>query len=132
MKVGHIVKALVDKVWKIFGVPEQIVSDNANHFNSRMKKDMCFEWGIKHTNTSPHYPCPNIVERVKKNVKTTLRIFHSNDHCSWDINLPDLSLAFNSVTHSATSFTPSIVFLGRELPSPLLNVGNSIRGPRNG
>ncbi|KAJ8873872.1 hypothetical protein PR048_024708 [Dryococelus australis] len=89
MKARHIVKALVDKVWKFFEASEQIVSDNASYFNYRKMKDLCFD----------------------------------NDHRNWDMNLPDLSLAFNSDTHNATGFTPSKVFLGRELSSPLLNVG---------
>ncbi|KAJ8896597.1 hypothetical protein PR048_001941, partial [Dryococelus australis] len=81
-------------------------------------KDECFEWGIKHINSSPHCLCPNIIERVNKNFKTAVRIFHCNHHRSWVMNHPDLSLAFYYVSHSAKGFRP----VNRKLTSPLLNV----------
>ncbi|KAJ8885919.1 hypothetical protein PR048_012125 [Dryococelus australis] len=45
MEAHNIVKVLFDSVWKTFGSPEQIVSDNASYFNSRVIKDMCFVLG---------------------------------------------------------------------------------------
>ncbi|KAJ8894240.1 hypothetical protein PR048_006852 [Dryococelus australis] len=115
MKVGNISKVLIDRVWKIFGGSELLISDNASYFNSRIIKDMCFELGVKHVNMSPYYPCPNLVEWVNKNIKVALRIFHNSEQHGWNLNISELSLAFNSVPQSK-------VFLGRELPSPLLNI----------
>ncbi|KAJ8888810.1 hypothetical protein PR048_008302 [Dryococelus australis] len=102
MKANNVVKALVHRAWKVFGSPEQ--------------------WGIKHVNTSPYYPCPNLVERLNKNVKVALHIFHNSDQHHWDTNLPELNITFNSAPHNTTGYAPSKVFLGREPSLPLLNV----------
>ncbi|KAJ8886406.1 hypothetical protein PR048_012617 [Dryococelus australis] len=90
--------------------------------HSRVIKDLCFECGVKHIPMSSYYPCPNIVERVNINVKVALHIFHNNDQRGWDRNLPELCLTFNSVPHSAMGFSQCKIFLGKELPVPLLNV----------
>ncbi|KAJ8876560.1 hypothetical protein PR048_021005 [Dryococelus australis] len=59
---------------------------------------MCFEWGMKHINTSQYYPCPILDERVNKNVKVALSIFHSEDQKNWDQYISELSLSFNLFT----------------------------------
>ncbi|KAJ8876857.1 hypothetical protein PR048_021304 [Dryococelus australis] len=100
MKAGNIAKALINKAWQIFADQEQIITDNSIY----MRLKTCFEWGVKHINTSPYYPCPNIVECVNEKVKLGSKS-------------PEKSLAFNS-----TGFSQCKVFLGHELPVPLLNV----------
>ncbi|KAJ8885664.1 hypothetical protein PR048_011862 [Dryococelus australis] len=77
---------------------------------------------MKHVNTSPYYPCPNLVERINNNAKLALSMFHSVDQRSWDDDLPELNLALNSISHSATGFSPNKVFFGRELPLAILSV----------
>ncbi|KAJ8885479.1 hypothetical protein PR048_011677 [Dryococelus australis] len=92
MKAGNIVKALVDRVWSIFGGHETMISDNATYLNSRL---VSWGGGGKHIKTSPFYHCPNLVERVNKNIKVGFRIFHTVFH--------------------------QVKFLRHEFPSPLLN-----------
>ncbi|KAJ8885492.1 hypothetical protein PR048_011690 [Dryococelus australis] len=108
MKAGNIVKTLVDCVWKIFGSPEQLVSDKASYFNSRILKDICFEWEMKHINTCPYYPFPNLVDRVNKNVKVALSIFHNHGHHCCDQNIWELSLVFNSIPHATTGMRSAV------------------------
>ncbi|KAJ8878277.1 hypothetical protein PR048_018854 [Dryococelus australis] len=123
MKATYITKALIDCIWKMFGGgAEQLVSDNTSYFLSKLFKGISFEWRIKRITTNPYYPCQNLVERVDKDVKVALSIFHSHVHWSWDENMAELNLTFNSVPHSTTGFSPSKVFLGCELPSTLLNI----------
>ncbi|KAJ8893380.1 hypothetical protein PR048_005971 [Dryococelus australis] len=63
-----------------------------------------------------------LVDRFKKSIKVPIRIFHNVDQRRWDSNLPELNMALNSAPNNSTSFSPSKVFLGRELSHPLLNV----------
>ncbi|KAJ8871626.1 hypothetical protein PR048_027953 [Dryococelus australis] len=107
---------------EIFGGPELLISDYASYFNSQIIKYMCFEWGVRHVNMIPYYPSPNLVECVNKNVMLALSIFHNSDQCGWDLNISQLSLAFNLVPHRTTGFSPIKVFLVGELPSHLLNI----------
>jgi transposase InsO family protein len=46
------VKALQERIFSSFSVPEVIVSDNARCFTSREFRNFCFESGIKHVTTS--------------------------------------------------------------------------------
>jgi hypothetical protein len=110
---------LVERFFSAFGVPQCIVSDNAAVFKSKVFYDLCFSWGIKHVTTSPYYPQANQVERFNRNLKVALAIYHHAQHTNWDVNLPSLTLAFNSAWHESTATTPASLFLGRDLNHPL-------------
>jgi len=48
-----------------------------------------------------------------------LKIFHHESQDTWDKDLPWLAFAFNSALHESTRTTPDLLFLGREIKSPL-------------
>ncbi|KAJ8883960.1 hypothetical protein PR048_015816, partial [Dryococelus australis] len=77
-------------------------------------QNTCFGWAIKHVDTSPYYTCPNLVERVNKNVKS-LSAFspHKNN-----INGINRWL----IENSASRFSPSKLLLCYGLSQPLLNM----------
>jgi hypothetical protein len=58
-------------------------------------------------------------ERVNRNLKAALKIFHNESQTRWDEDLPLLSVAFNTAMHESTKSTPDVLFLGRELMCPL-------------
>lgn len=113
------VKLLTNHIFSHYGFPEFIVSDNVSTFKSRQIADMCIGFGIKHIFTSPYNPSANNVERVNKNLKVAMRIYHNNDNKTWDENLHWFQVAFNSARHESTGQTPASLFLGRELNHPL-------------
>jgi transposase InsO family protein len=102
-----------------FGTPRQLVSDNAKVFRCKLFKDLCFRWGIFHITTTPYYPQGSLVERVNRNLKSALKIYHSKAQDKWDVGLPWLATAFNTAHHESTRFTPDVLFLGREIKGPL-------------
>jgi transposase InsO family protein len=79
-----------------YGTPVSVVTDNATVFRSKLVKDMCFRWGIKHITTTPYYPQGSLAERVNRNLKAAFKIFHHNSQDAWDEDLPWLSVAFNT------------------------------------
>jgi hypothetical protein len=93
----------------------QLVSDNAKVFRCKLFKDLCFRWGILHITTTPYYPQGSLAERVNCNLKSALKIYHSNSQDKWDVGLPWLATAFNTAVHKSTRFTPDVLFLGREI-----------------
>ncbi|KAG8237625.1 hypothetical protein J437_LFUL017875 [Ladona fulva] len=99
-----------------------MVSDNATAFRAEVFKNMCFSYGVKHIFTSTYYPCPNIAERVHRNLRFALTAFTQENHATWDQFLGDLSFAFNTATHEGTGYTPCKLFFGRDIPHPLNNV----------
>ena len=116
-------KEVVEILWKryfpAFGFPEKVVTDNAAVFRSKLFYDGCFEWGIGQVKTSPYYPQGSQMERFNRNLKAALTIYHHDDQEKWDENLHTLQLAFNTAWHEATGATPALLFLGRELRTPL-------------
>jgi hypothetical protein len=113
------VNALTKNVFSVFGFPKFLVSDNVPNMKSRLIADMCLEYGIQHIQTSPYYPPPSHAERVNKNLKVALRIFHSQNQQSWDQNIHWFQLAFNTAIHESLQATPASLFFGRELQTPL-------------
>jgi hypothetical protein len=102
-----------------FGTPGCIVTDNARVFCCKAFKDLCFRWGIHHVTTTPYYPQGSLAERVNRNLKSALKIFHHKAQLTWDEDLPWLSMAFNSAVHDSTKITTDKLFLGRDLGCPL-------------
>ena len=57
----------------MFGVPAEVVSDNDPQFSGKPFKDMCAEWNIRHTTSSPRYPRSNgLAERMVRTVKSLI------------------------------------------------------------
>jgi len=80
---------------------------------------MCFRWGVDHLTTTPYYTQSSLAERVNRNLKSALKIYHHESQNLWDDNLPWLGLGFNTSVHESTCSTPDVLFLGREMRSPL-------------
>jgi hypothetical protein len=102
-----------------YGTPKFVVTDNARVFCCRLFRDLCFRWGVKHLTTTPYYPQASLAERVNRNLKSALKVFHHSSQKIWDEDLPWISMAFNTATHESTQATPDTLFLGRALRSPL-------------
>jgi hypothetical protein len=60
-----------------------------------------------------------LAERVNRNLKSALKLFHHQSQKNWDEDLPWLSTAFNTAVHESTQVTPDTLFLGREMKCPL-------------
>jgi hypothetical protein len=102
------------------GTPRSIVTDNVQVFRTKSFKDLCFRCGRAHITSTPYYPQGSLVERVNRNLKAALKIFHHQSQQRRDEDMPWLSAAFNTVIHESNQSTPDKLFLGRELQSPLL------------
>lgn len=113
------VNLLTKNIFSHFGFPKFLTSDRGQQFRSHLVAEMCMAYGIKHIFTSPFKPSSNISERVNKQLKIAMRIYHSKEHKTWDQNIHFFELAYNTSTHSSTGFSPAKLFLGREIKHPL-------------
>nr|CAD7402413.1 unnamed protein product [Timema poppensis] len=116
---NSVVDALNATLFRSFGYPHILVSDNASQLTSKIFEDMCFNNGIKHVTTTPYYPQPSHVEKFHWNLKATLIGFHHVHHKDWDKNLMPLQIAFNSAVHDSHRKTPTSLMLGHDLLSPI-------------
>jgi len=114
-----VVDCLERHYFPAYRTPDTLVTDNATVFRSKQVKDLCFRWGVSHITTTPYYPQGSLAERVNRNLKSALKIFHHESQNTWDEYLPWLAFAFNSALHESTKTTPDLLFLGREIKTPL-------------
>ena len=116
-----VVQCLERSYFPVYGTPHTIVSDNASVFRSKQMRQLCFKWAVTHVTTTLYYPQGSLVERANRNLKSALKIFHSQSQNKWDEDLPLLSMGFNTAVHESSGFIPDTLFLGREITSPLLS-----------
>ena len=66
----ELTNAILSRWISIFKPPEKYHSDRGTNFTSKHFQDMCNEYGIRKTFSSPYYPMGNsIVERQFKTIK---------------------------------------------------------------
>lgn len=110
-----VVKALINDVILIHGVPEVVLTDNGSVFISHQFLEVCKTYGITTRQVPRYYPRGNPVERTNRTVKTSLSIFADCDQRSWDDHIKYIAFAINTAKSDTTGFTPARLTFGREL-----------------
>ena len=55
LKVKHVARLIKHNIICLFGVPQEIISDNGSHFEGEVRRIM-EEYGIEHHKSSPYRP----------------------------------------------------------------------------
>ncbi|UYV82408.1 K02A2.6-like, partial [Cordylochernes scorpioides] len=121
-----VVKALLESVITIFGIPKTILSDRGSAFISCVFKMICNAMGVSAVNTTAWRPqSDGAVERLNRTVIESLRRCEAGSN--WDDILPMVALAIRTTEHSSTGFTPVKLVFGHELrlPQPFQEAGQS-------
>lgn len=123
-----IFSALFSKWISIFGIPREIVSDNAKNLNSEEFMKKLNDLGIKKTPTCPYYPKgKGTIERLFRTVKERLFVTAREKRISWIEAIPYVEFGLRTTINSAISMSPSKVIFGRNIfPSENREIGNTL------
>lgn len=115
------VRTLQECLFKDFGSPVRIVSDNEPQFPSKIFRDMCFRHGIEHITVTEYRPQGNLSKRYLRNLKAALIAYHAKNQTTWDQNLAWIQFAFKTAHHEGHRFTPFWLLLICEPNHPVKN-----------
>lgn len=118
-------RALVEKIFLIYGYPEIITSDNHKTFESGLFKNINKLLKIHLVFTSPFTPKSNTVERFHSTLGNMLRAFVGDNPMQWEVKLPYVVSAYNCNINSATGKSPFELIFGKSMSLPF---ASGIRG----
>uniref|UniRef100_A0A3B5QEQ0 Integrase catalytic domain-containing protein n=1 Tax=Xiphophorus maculatus TaxID=8083 RepID=A0A3B5QEQ0_XIPMA len=105
------------EVFRLHGLPTDIVSDRGHQFVSRFWKEFCGLLGISVSLSSGFHPqTDGQTERINQEVETKLRMLSEHDPSSWSQNLPWVEYALNSLPSNSTGLSPFYTVYGYQPP----------------
>jgi transposase InsO family protein len=128
--------AFVTQIVLVYGIPNEIVTDQGSNFMSHVFKRICKLFKIEKICTTAYNPESNgALERTHKTLTNYLRCFGDTKSSDWDKCLPFACFTYNTTPHSVTKYTPYDVLFGRianipgklRQPQPLYNYDDSFR-----
>ena len=102
------------EIWRLHGLPQDIVSDRDFRFTSNTWKDFLLVIGIRpRMSTAFHPQTDGQTERVNQVIKAYLRPYINQEQDDWVYLLPMAEHAYNNSVTSATGMTPFYINYGR-------------------
>ena len=100
-------------VWKLHGLPRQVVSDQGPQFIAEFPWELYQLLGVKLAATTTYYPQGDRqTERVNQELEQYLPLFINERQDDWDELLPLAEFQYNNHVHSTTQQTPFMLDTG--------------------
>lgn len=114
--------ALLNHYIYVFSAPKKILTDRGQNFISELMQRYEEAFNIKHIKTTAFHPQSNgSLERTHAVVTDMLKSIQQTSTDEWDEQLNFICLAYNTMTHDATGYTPFELTFGHKanLPSTI-------------
>ncbi|KAG8480467.1 hypothetical protein CXB51_024656 [Gossypium anomalum] len=102
-----------------YGMPEEIIFDNALNLNNSTIAEVCSQFKIRHHNSSPYRPKMNgAVEAANKNIKKIVGKM-TKTYRDWHEKLPFALYVYQTSVRTSTGATPFSLVYGKEAVLPI-------------
>ena len=99
--------AFLQNVWKLHGLPDEIISDQDTKWTSQFWNELCEIMGIKRNlSTAFHPQSDGQTERLNQTLEQYLRTFINYDQDDWVQLLPLAEYAYNNSVTALTKMSP--------------------------
>ena len=113
-----IIQRLV-RIFAIYGIPEEIVTDNGRQFISDTFETFLKRNGIKHHRVLPYWPSGNgEVERFNATLKKTIKTARIEKR-DWKFEIYKFLLNYRNTPHETTKTTPALLLFNRSTRTKL-------------
>jgi len=107
MSAEGLVRLFRDNVWKLYGLPESIISDRGPQFAAGLMQELNEMLGIKSKlSTAFHPQTDGQTEKVNQELEQYLRMFIDHRQEQWPEWLGMAEFAYNNKVHSSTKTLP--------------------------
>ena len=105
-----------DNMWKLYGLPESVVSDRGPQFAAELTKELNRMLGIKMKLSMTFHPqTDGQTERMNQELEQYLRFFIEHRQKDWPEWLAAAEFAINNKVHMATKVSPFMANYGKEM-----------------
>ena len=116
---NKVAKVLVDQHFNVYGLPDQLHSDNGKEFVNNLRWELFSEFKIQHTTTPQYNPSSNPVERFHQTLTAMLRTRGPGLQDNCDLWLNASVFAYNTTLSSITGVTPHNAMFEHEATLPV-------------
>ena len=113
IKTPALARLFVEQLYRLYGLPTNIVSDRDTKFNSHFWRAVFHRLDTQlNMSTADHPQTDGQTERVNQVLEGMLRAYVTKKQTNWEDYLPILEFAYNSAQHVTTGFSPFMLMYG--------------------
>uniref|UniRef100_A0A0W0GCQ7 RNA-directed DNA polymerase n=1 Tax=Moniliophthora roreri TaxID=221103 RepID=A0A0W0GCQ7_MONRR len=113
MDTTKVAEMLIQHLYKRFGLPDRIISDQDPRFAAEVFQEMGKQLSIKHSMSTAFHPqTDRETERVNREIEVYLRAFCAKEQTQWKEYLPLAEFAHNNRTHLVLKTSPFFMMMG--------------------